>query len=145
MVDKVTKLADSKFKIGSDAARAQLDMLYAYYEIDFDELPKEQGNALKATDLKLLKSVRLGRIEIGVNSNNVITVVQNTRNGEQLVYREIDGKAKVAMGNKGENDSYGKAYALMGSLCGVGEAGVTQLKSHDLSVVECLGTVFLLA
>lgn len=145
MTDNITKIADSKYKLGKDAARAQLDMLYAYYEIDFDELPEKLSVALKATDLKLLKSVRLGRIEIGVDSNNVIKVVQNIRSGEQLVYREIDGKAKVAMGNKDENDSYGKAYALMGSLCGIGEAGVTQMKSHDLSVVECLGTVFLQA
>ena len=146
MTDKpTTKKPDSKYKIGEDAARAQLDMLYAYYEIDFDELPKELGTALKATDLKLLKSVRLGRVEIGVDSNNVIKVVQNIRNGEQLIYREIDGKAKVAMGGKDEKDSYGKAYALMGSLCGSGETAITQLKSHDLSVVECLGTVFLQA
>ena len=42
MTDKpTTKKPDSKYKIGEDAARAQLDMLYAYYEIDFDELPKE--------------------------------------------------------------------------------------------------------
>lgn len=145
MTDNITKIADSKYKLGKDAARAQLDMLYAYYEIDFSELPEKLSTVLKATDLKLLKSVRLGRVEIGVDSNNVIKVTQNIRNGEQLIYREIDGKAKVAMGSKDENDSYGKAYALMGSLCGIGEAGITQLKSHDLSVVECLGTVFLQA
>ena len=145
MTDNITKIKDSKYKIGKDAARAQLDMLYAYYEIDFDELPKELGTALKATDLKLLKSVRLGRVEISVDENNAIKVIQNIRNGDPLVYREIDGAAKVAMGGKDEKDSYGKAYALMGSLCGLGESAIIKLKSHDLSVVECLGTVFLQA
>ena len=134
-----------EYKIGKEAAREQLDTLYDYYEIDFSELPKDVGKALRAVDLKLLKSVRLGRVEISTDENGVIKVVQNLRNNDQLIYKEIDGKAKVAMGGKDENDSYGKAYALMGSLCGVGEAGVTQLKSHDLSVVECLGTVFLQA
>jgi len=135
----------SKFKVSAESAREQLDMLYEYYEIDFDELPEKLGTALKATDLKLLKSVRLGRIEISLDGQNTIKVVQNIRSGDQLVYKEIDGKAKVAMGGKDENDSYGRAYALMGALCGVGEAGISQLKSHDLSVVECLGTVFLQA
>ena len=134
-----------EYKIGKEAAREQLDMLYDYYEIDFDELPKELGTALKATDLKLLKSVRLGRVEISMDEQNVIKVVQNIRNGDPLIYREIDGQAKVAMGGKDEKDHYGKAYALMGSLCGLGETAIIKLKSHDLSVVECLGTVFLQA
>ena len=134
-----------EYKIGKEAAREQLNMLYDYYEIDFDELPKELGTALKATDLKLLKSVRIGRVEISMDEQNVIKVVQNIRNGDPLIYREIDGQAKVAMGGKDEKDHYGKAYALMGSLCGLGETAIIKLKSHDLSVVECLGTVFLQA
>ena len=134
-----------EYKIGKEAAREQLGMLYDYYEIDFDELPKELGTALKATDLKLLKSVRLGRVEISTDEQGVIKVVQNIRSGEPLIYREIDGQAKIAMGGKDEKDHYGKAYALMGSLCGLGEAAIIKLKSHDLSVVECLGTVFLQA
>ena len=134
-----------EYKISVESAREQLDALYEYYEIDFDALPKDLGKALRATDLKLLKSVRLGRVEIGTDEKNIIKVVQNIRDGEPLIYREIDGKAKLAMGNKDENDSYGKAYALMGSLCGLGETAIIQLKSHDLSVVECLGTVFLQA
>jgi hypothetical protein len=145
MTDNITKMADSKYKLGKEAAREQLNTLYEYYEIDFDELPEELGKALRATDLKLLKSVRLGRVEISLDENSAIKVVQNIRHGEPLIYKEIDGKAKVAMGGKDEKDHYGKAYALMGSLCGLGESAITQLKSHDLSVVECLGTVFLQA
>jgi hypothetical protein len=145
MSENITKIADSKFKIGKEAARAQLDTLYEYYEIDFNELPEELGKALRATDLKLLKSVRLGRVEISLDDNSIIKVVQNIRSGEPLEYREIDGQAKVAMGGKDEKDHYGKAYALMGALCGLGETAITQLKSHDLSVAECLGTVFLQA
>lgn len=133
------------YKISEEAAREQLDALYGYYEIDFNDMPKALGEALKATDRKLVKAVRLGRIEVGTDDKGVIQVTQTTRNGEKLTYREIDGNAKIAMGGKDENDAYGKAYALMGSLSGVGEAGIQQLKSHDLSVVECLGTVFLQA
>ena len=132
-------------KVSAEAAREQLDVLYSYYEIDFDDMPEKLGEALKATDRKLVKAVQKGRIEIGTDDNGIIKVTQHIRNGEPLEYREIDGSAKIAMGGKDENDSYGKAYALMGSLCGLGETAITQLKSHDLSVVECLGTVFLQA
>ena len=145
MNDTVTHMADSRFKLGTEAAREQLNVLYDYYEIDFSELPEKLKTALEATDKKLLKSVRLGRVEISLDEKNIVKVVQTIRNGEPLVYREIDGAAKVAMGSKDENDAYGKAYALMGALCGLGETAITQLKSHDLSVVECLGTVFLQA
>lgn len=145
MNSTVTQMADSKFKVGAEAAREQLNVLYEYYEIDFDDLPVKLKTVLEATDKKLLKSVRMGRVEISLDDKNIIKVIQHIRNGEPLVYREIDGAAKVAMGNKDEQDAYGKAYALMGALCGLGEAAITQLKSHDLSVVECLGTVFLQA
>ena len=145
MTNTVTQMADSKFKIGAEAAREQLNVLYDYYEIDFSELPPALKTVLEATDKKLLKSVRMGRVEVSLDEKDIIKVVQNIRSGEPLVYREIDGAAKVAMGNKDEKDAYGKAYALMGALCGLGETAITQLKSHDLSVVECLGTVFLQA
>ena len=134
-----------EYKLSEESARHQLDQLYEYYEIDFDDSPKEIATALRATDRKLVKAVRHGRVEIALDDKGIILVTQNIRNGEPLVYREIDGQAKVAMGSKDDGDAYGKAYALMGSLCGLGETAITQLKSHDLSVVECLGTVFLQA
>ena len=134
-----------EYKLGEEAAREQLDQLYAYYEIDFDDLPEDLSRVMRATDKKLVKAVRLGRVEVTLDDKGIIQVTQNLRNGAPLVYREIDGQAKVAMGSKDDKDAYGKAYALMGSLCGLGETAITQLKSHDLSVVECLGTVFLQA
>ena len=39
MNDTVTHMVDSKFKLGAEAAREQLDVLYDYYEIDLSELP----------------------------------------------------------------------------------------------------------
>ena len=134
-----------EYKISEEAARVQLDELYDYYEIDIVGLPKAQKQATEAAGRKLLKAIRIGRVEINLDEDSVIRVKQNIRNGEPLIYREIDGKAKVAMSGKDEGDAYGRAYALMGSLCGLGETAIISLKSHDLSVVECLGMVFLQA
>ena len=133
------------YKISEDAAREQLDALFEYYEIETDELPDAQKKATEAAGLKLLKAIRIGRLEIDLDDDDIIRIKQNIRNGEPLIYREIDGKAKVAMSRKDDGDAYGKAYAMMGSLCGLGETAIISLKSHDLSVVECLGMVFLQA
>ncbi len=133
------------YKISEEAAHEQVDMLYAYYEIDVDDLPDAQKQATEAAGRKLLKAVRIGRLEIDMDDSDVIRIKQNIRNGEPLTYREIDGKAKVAMSRKDDGDAYGRAYALMGSLCGLGETAIVSLKSHDLAVVECLGMVFLQA
>ena len=135
----------AEFKISEDAAREQMDVLYDYYEIDLDSLDGDVRSAVKQSEQKLVKAIRIGRLEIALNDDGVITVTQHVRGGEVLEYREIDGKAKVAMGSKEAGDHYGRAYALMGSLCGHGDAVIIKLKGPDLSTVECLGTVFLQA
>lgn len=134
-----------EYKISEEAAAEQIDALFDYYEIDLNELPGAQKKATEAARGKLLRATRLGRVEIDLDDDGVIRVKQNIRNGEPLTYREIDGKAKVAMSGKDADDAYGRAYAMMGSLCGLGETAVISLKSHDLTVVECLGMVFLQA
>ena len=133
------------YKISEEAAIEQIDVLFDYYEIDIAGLPKAQKQVTEAARRKLIKAIRIGRVEVGLDADGIIAVKQNIRNGEPLIYREIDGKAKVAMSGKDDGDAYGRAYAMMGSLCGLGEAAIISLKSHDLSVVECLGMVFLQA
>ena len=133
------------YKISEEAAIEQIDVLFDYYEIDIAGLPKAQKQATEAARRKLIKAIRIGRVEVGLDADGIIAVKQNIRNGEPLIYREIDGKAKVAMSGKDDGDAYGRAYAMMGSLCGLGETAIISLKSHDLSVVECLGMVFLQA
>lgn len=135
----------AEYKLSEEAAQEQLDSLLDYYEIELEDLPEAQRQAVKASVRKLVKAIRIGRLEIDFDGNGAVVVRQNIRAGEPLTYREIDGKAKVAMGNKEANDSYGRAYALMGSLCGLGETAISQLKGPDLSLVETLGVVFLQA
>ena len=124
-------------------AELELEKMLDYYEIDIDDIEdKDLKKAIKAGYDRLVKAVRLGRLEIKLDDG--IKVIQKLRDGsEKLEYREIDGVAKTEMAGKQESDYYGKSYALMGSLSGVGEAGIKKLKSVDLSLAEVLGLIFL--
>jgi plasmid stabilization system protein ParE len=132
-----------KYKISSKNARIQLEKMFDYYEIDIDEIEeKELKRAIKGGYERLVKAIRLGRLEI--NLEDGIKIIQTTRNsGTKITYREIDGVAKSAMAGKEEKDYYGKSYALMGSLCDLGEAAIKKLKGVDLSLAEVLGMIFL--
>ena len=114
-----------------------------YYEVDLDDIEdKELKKSIKAGYRRLIKAIRLGRLEF--NYDDGIKVIQTTRaNNQKIEYREIDGEAKTAMASKDEKDFYGKSYALMGALSEWGESAIKSLKGVDLSLAEVLGMIFL--
>jgi len=135
-----------KYILSKDAAKNELKKMLDYYEIDIDEIEdKDLKRAIMQGYDRLIKAVRLGRLEIKLESG--IQVIQYRRADEDksdpIIYREIDGVAKSEMAGKAADDNYGKAYALMGSLSGLGEAAIKKLKSVDLSLAEVLGLIFL--
>jgi len=128
--------------LGKKAAENELEKMLDYYEIDIDEIEdKDLKRAIKQGYDRLIKAVRLGRLEVKLEDG--IKVIQKTRSGTVIEYEEIDGNAKTAMAGKQEGDYYGKSYALMGSLSKLGESAIKQLKGVDLSLVEVLGMIFL--
>lgn len=130
------------YKLSEKSAKEILQQILDYYEIDINEIDdKEFKKAIKRGMGRLIKAIRLGRLEVIIEEE--IKIIQTTKNGEQIEYREIDGQAKVAMGSKEENDIYGRSYAMMGSLCDLGESAIIKLKGVDLSLVEVLGMLFL--
>lgn len=130
------------YVLSKKAAENELDKMLEYYEIDIDEIEdKDLKRAIKQGYDRLIKAVRLGRLEVKLEDG--IKVIQKTRSGTTIEYSEIDGNAKTAMAGKSESDYYGKSYALMGSLSKLGESAIKQLKGPDLSLVEVLGMIFL--
>ena len=135
-------MQEEKYAISKKVAESELQKMLDYYEIDIDEIEdKKVKAAIKSSYDRLIKAVRLKRLEIKIEEE--IKIIQTLRSGQKIDYREIDGKAKVAMAGKEETDHYGKAYALMGSLSGWGESAILQIKGVDLSLVEVLGLIFL--
>lgn len=133
---------DPVYVISKDAAEKVIKSITKYYEIDIDGMEdKEAKKFVKANYDRLVKSARLGRLKVDFTDG--ITVTQILRSGEELKYREIDGKAKAATAGKEKDDFYGRIYAIMGSLCGLGENGILKLKGVDISLCEVLGAIFL--
>jgi plasmid stabilization system protein ParE len=135
-------MQEEKYTLSQETAQAELKKMFDYYEIDIDgiETP-ELKKAIQAGYDRLIKAVRLGRLE--VKAENGIQVIQTLKSGDKITYREIDGVAKTEMAGKDEKDYYGKSYALMGSLSGLGETAIKKLRGVDLSLCEVLGLIFL--
>lgn len=129
-----------ELKLSEDSAEKQLDSLLDYYEIEIDDLPEKTKDSSFAILKRLKKAIRLGRLEIQIEDG--IKCVQTLRDGKtQITYKEINGKAKAAMGSKEDTDQNGRIYALLGALSD-GETAITKLKGPDLSLAECLGALF---
>jgi hypothetical protein len=131
-----------KLILSEKSAKENLQQMLDYYEIDIDDIDdKDTRKAVSSSLKKIIKSIMKGRLEIKIEEE--FQVIQYTKNGEKIIYREIDGISKSAMASKGDNDYNGKCYALMGSLSGLGESAIRSLKGVDLSLTEVLGVVFL--
>lgn len=132
----------TKPKLSIENAQAELDKLIDYYEIDIDDLPSSAKDGIDAVMKKMVKFIRLGRLEIKIEDG--IQCIQTLRDSEtKITYKELNGKAKTAMGSKKETDQHGRLFALLGALSD-GERVIHQLKGPDLSLAECLGGLFLL-
>ncbi len=135
----------SKYKLSPEVARAQVDVLLDHYDFEVEDLPEAQQAVLDSCIARLVKAVRMGRLQI-TKSDTGVKVVQTLKRATDsnggIEYAELTGKARAAMGPIGDNE-YVKIYRLLGSLSGLGEAGITMLKGADISVAESLGFIFL--
>ena len=143
------KSEDDKYVLSKQGAETEIQKIFDYYEIDPDEIEdKDQKKFVKANFDRVIKAARLGRLEV-MNDEKGFRVIQHLRDDKDrsnsLTYREIDGNAKTATAGKDEKDFYGRIYAVMGSLSGLGEGGIKKLKGVDLSLCEVLGAIFLSA
>ena len=136
---------DTKYVLAPDAAEKVVMSIFDYYEIDPSEIEdKEQKKFIAANYDRLIKAARLGRLEVKLEKG--ITVIQHLKDVADVVeYKEIDGNAKSATAGKDATDFYGRIYAVMGSLSGLGETGIKKMKGVDLSLCEVLGAIFLSA
>jgi plasmid stabilization system protein ParE len=136
---------EDKFILSQEAAEAEIKKIFDYYEIDANEIEdKDQKKFIIANYDRMIKAARLGRLE--VKTEKGIEVIQHLRGSDDtVIYKEIDGNAKVATAGKETTDMYGRIYAVQGSLTGLGETAIRKMKGVDLSLCEVLGAIFLSA
>lgn len=134
-----------EFKLSYEVAEDQLKQLFDYYDLAIDDQLESQKVVLEAASKRLIKAIRRGNLEISMDDGLTVTqnLVRPPGGVNTIKYRVVDGRSKTAMADKKETDQYGKIYAVMGSLSGIGEAGIKGLTGQDLSIVETLGIVFL--
>lgn len=126
-------------KLSEESAKTQLDLLFDYYGVDIDNFQEEQ----KSTTAELIAAIRAAKVEIKEQEDDVVAI-QTLRSGQTLEYKGLClADAKIAMKAAKSDDQYGKIYALLGSLSGVGIEGIKKLAPSDLSIAESLGLVFL--
>jgi hypothetical protein len=132
------------YKLSEQSAEDQLNLFLEYYELMEEDIPETQKSAFISACKRIIKAIRLGRLEItNVDGIKIVQTLKNPIGESQTIeYGRIVGKAKIAMKGKVDDD-YGKMYALLGSLSGLGEVAIQKLEGPDLSIAECLGLLFL--
>lgn len=129
-------------KISIENANEILKRLTDYYEIDIEAIEDEKlKTAIKQGYDRAIQAIMKGRLQ--VKNENGLKVIQTTKSGQVVEYREIDGNAKAAMDGHPSEAYYRRAYALLGALSGLGETAIKNMKGVDLSLAEVLGMLFL--
>jgi len=99
---------------------------------------------------KLVVAIRRGRLQILKEDDKlVIEQIVGKGDGPPIIYKELSGSARIqdaSSGEMGESMEVARnkrVYSLMGSLSGLGMSAMINLKGNDLSIMECLGFLFL--
>ena len=143
---KYSRKVEPKFILSEEVATEQVCDLLDYYDIDVELLTAGKDKEAVAVETALdqiAKYVRLGTVQVERDKDDRMTVIHNLQGGDQVVYREVSSKAKLAMEKYDPSSGYSRIYAFMGSLAGVGKTGIEKFSAKDLAVVEVLGSVFL--
>lgn len=136
---------EENFKISEESATAQIVDILSYYDIDPDTLggiDDKAGLALEAALDTLAKVVREGRLEATRDANGKLSIKWILSDGKTTMeIAEVTAHKKMVLDGFKEGQNYGRLYAFMGALCGVGTDGIKRLSPADLSTAECLGTL----
>ena len=135
----------NEIKLSKESAELEFDKLLDYYEIEEEDMGKDQKKALEAMKPIIVKGIQKGKIEVGVNDNGEFTVKQKLKSETEVIYKELDGKAKVEMEKIPGDQPLTRCYVLMGYLSGVGTAGIHKFRAKDIARAEAIGTILLLS
>jgi len=135
---------DKKMILSEEVAQQQLDVLVDWYDVDPKDFDKgTEKSSAKSSCKKILNGIKKGRLTIEIKDDTIVIIQKIGKAGEELKYRELEGKHKLAMDKADEE--YAKMFALIGSITGIGSGGIAKLKGADLSLAEALGTLLFLA
>ncbi|MCK5127580.1 MAG: hypothetical protein KAR42_15090 [candidate division Zixibacteria bacterium] len=128
--------------ISWEVANEQFNLFLDYYDLEAEDFANEATKEqFETASNKLVKAITKGRLEI--KEEESLCVTQILKNGEHIEYGVVSGKHKLAMKGKKDTDIFGRIYAIMGSITGLGETAILKLAGIDLSIAESLGFLLL--
>ena len=129
--------------LSKESAEKELQRFYDYYEIDKESMNEDQKTVIEGIEIVMIKGIQSECIEFQDDDELGFCIVQKTKKGTVIKYREMNGEAKLAMSKQSESDSFAQSYALLGSLSGEGSAVIKKLRGPDLKRAEHIGTILL--
>lgn len=134
------------YKLSEESALESLRELLEAYDFDIDGETNQETKQIKETIAEsLLEYFRLGYLSLG---DDGITIIQKLKRPpgdvQEIKYGEFKGENKMAMDKFKAEQIQSKAFALVGSVSGLGIDGIKQLKKYDCKVAEAVGMLFLL-
>jgi hypothetical protein len=133
----------SPFIISAENAEAAVRELLDFYEVDIDEYENAQARAgMELICNKLQKAYMRGKLSNKrVDGKFKIVLTCEAPRGS-ITFDELSGEHKLAMDGYDEKQNVAKQHALLGSMSGLGAKAIEKLSPADLSISECLATVF---
>jgi hypothetical protein len=134
-----------EYKLSEESAREQMQSLMDSYDINQKDLVVDQGpEAIESIMNRLVRAIRTGQIEVQENGSVLHNLVVTKGEVSSLTYRRADGIAlREASKAKGGADE--RQVALMASLCNMPVSAIWDLDIRDISIVQRLGTLFMVA
>ena len=141
------KLTRPESKVSEEVARAQVQAILDHYQIDVEGIP--DGDIKRGTEGALEKLVSFARQGLFEVTPSPFKITQHLKAppGEikDIAYPELGGRHKVAMDAYEPKAMYKRIQGLMGAMCELGDDAMRKLNGVDMSVMECLGMLFLSA
>lgn len=133
--------------ISEENAQRAVNYFLKYYRVDSTG-QDENTVAVRTASEKLTKAVMEGRLIFEIRDGDMFVtqkLIKPLGPRSEIEYGELNGKAKLQMKHNIDTDTHGKIQSLMGGLCKLGGTVLSGLKGADLSTMESVGLVFLLA
>jgi hypothetical protein len=132
-----------KTKISAESAEASVRELMDFYKVDIDEYENAQAKAgMELILTKLQKAYMREKLENKRTDGKFKIVLHCEGTRGEITFDELSGEHKLAMDGYDEKQNVAKQHALLGSMSGLGAKAIEKLAPVDLSIAECLATVF---
>jgi hypothetical protein len=153
MASKWVREKKRDYKLSEESAREEVFRLLDFYGIEIKEtenIPTDDEEKTEKTIDKVLDELaeyyRRGVFENRKDEKNGFCVVQRLTNGEELVYREMQGRDRLAHGKFDAQKQYNeKVASLLGRLCGLGDDAIIKFMGDNHKAAATLALVFFVA